>query len=87
MEDCVITTITKDAMIAALHDEPKFSELFMAYLLTQNSRIEEDLIDQLSIRARSGLPACCCCWRTSGRTASRSRWECQIFCVRGLCEG
>jgi CRP/FNR family transcriptional regulator, cyclic AMP receptor protein len=47
MEDCVITTITKDAMIAALHDEPKFSELFMAYLLTRNSRIEEDLIDQL----------------------------------------
>ena len=47
MEDCVITSITKDAMIAAIHDEPKFSELFMAYLLTRNSRIEEDLIDQL----------------------------------------
>ena len=47
MEDCLITAITKAAMIAALHDEPKFSELFMAYLLTRNSRIEEDLIDQL----------------------------------------
>ena len=47
MEDCLITAITKLAMIAALHDEPKFSELFMAYLLTRNSRIEEDLIDQL----------------------------------------
>src|ERR1017187_7441715 len=47
MENCVITAITKAAMIAALHDEPKFSELFMAYLLTRNSRIEEDLIDQL----------------------------------------
>jgi CRP/FNR family cyclic AMP-dependent transcriptional regulator len=47
MEDCVITSITKAAMIAALHDEPAFSELFMAYLLTRNSRIEEDLIDQL----------------------------------------
>ena len=47
MEDCIITSITKAAMIAALHDEPKFSELFMAYLLTRNSRIEEDLIDQL----------------------------------------
>jgi CRP/FNR family transcriptional regulator, cyclic AMP receptor protein len=47
MEDCLITAITKPAMIAALHDEPKFSELFMAYLLTRNSRIEEDLIDQL----------------------------------------
>jgi uncharacterized protein YjbJ (UPF0337 family) len=27
--------------------EPDFSELFMSYLLTRNSRIEEDLIDQL----------------------------------------
>ena len=47
MEDCLITAITKAAMIATLHDEPKFSELFLAYLLTRNSRIEEDLIDQL----------------------------------------
>ena len=47
MEDSVITSITKEAMLAALHDEPKFSEMFMAYLLTRNSRIEEDLIDQL----------------------------------------
>ena len=47
MEDSLITAITKAAMIAALHDEPRFSELFMAYLLTRNSRIEEDLIDQL----------------------------------------
>lgn len=47
LENCVITAITKPAMVAALHDEPKFSELFMAYLLTRNGRIEEDLIDQL----------------------------------------
>jgi len=47
MEECVITSITKEAMIASLHNEPKFSELFMAYLLTRNSRVEEDLIDQL----------------------------------------
>src|SRR6202521_6381340 len=47
VEECVITSITKEAMIATLHTEPKFSELFMAYLLTRNSRVEEDLIDQL----------------------------------------
>ena len=45
--DCLITRITKAAMIATMHDEPEFSELFMAYLLTRNSRIEEDLIEQL----------------------------------------
>jgi CRP/FNR family cyclic AMP-dependent transcriptional regulator len=47
MEGCLVTAITKAAMVAVLHSEPKFSELFMAYLLTRNSRIEEDLIDQL----------------------------------------
>jgi CRP/FNR family transcriptional regulator, cyclic AMP receptor protein len=47
MEECLVTAITKTAMLAALHDQPTFSELFMAYLLTRNSRIEEDLIDQL----------------------------------------
>jgi CRP-like cAMP-binding protein len=47
MEACLVTVITKAAMLAALHSEPKFSEMFMAYLLTRNSRIEEDLIDQL----------------------------------------
>jgi CRP/FNR family transcriptional regulator, cyclic AMP receptor protein len=47
MEECLITAIAKPAMIAVLHDEPKFSELFVAYLLTRNSRVEEDLIDQL----------------------------------------
>ncbi len=47
MDECLITAITKTAMLAALHSEPKFSEMFMAYLLTRNSRMEEDLIDQL----------------------------------------
>ena len=47
IDQCLITRITKAAMIATLHDEPEFSELFMADLLSRNSRIEEDLIDQL----------------------------------------
>ena len=34
-------------MMATIHNQPDFSELFMSYLLTRNSRIEEDLIDQL----------------------------------------
>ncbi|MDB5620780.1 Crp/Fnr family transcriptional regulator [Tardiphaga sp.] len=47
LEDCTITSITKAAMLNTLHDEPAFSEMFMTYLLTRNSRVEEDLIDQL----------------------------------------
>ena len=47
MEECVITAITKPAMLAILAKEPKFSAFFISYLLSRNSRIEDDLIDQL----------------------------------------
>src|SRR3954463_5182750 len=47
VDQCVITRVEKATMIATIHNEPEFSELFMSYLLSRNSRIEEDLIDQL----------------------------------------
>jgi len=47
MEDCVITSITREAMMSTILGEPKFSQMFISYLLSRNSRIEEDLIDQL----------------------------------------
>ena len=47
MTDCVIMRIDKAAIVRVLHDEPKFSEMFMSYLLTRNARVEEDLVDQL----------------------------------------
>lgn len=47
MEECLITSITKTIMLEALASEPKFSAFFIAYLLSRNSRIEDDLIDQL----------------------------------------
>ena len=47
MEDCLITSITKSAMLATLGAEPKFAQFFISYLLSRNSRIEDDLIDQL----------------------------------------
>ena len=47
LTDCRITSITKAAMNAAIRDQPRFSELFMGHLLNRNSRIEEDVIDQL----------------------------------------
>ena len=34
-------------MVRVLHAEPTFGEMFTAYLLTRNSRIEGDLVDQL----------------------------------------
>jgi CRP/FNR family cyclic AMP-dependent transcriptional regulator len=47
MDDCVLTSIDKATMRTALRSEPKLSETFMAYLLRRNSRIEDDLVDQL----------------------------------------
>ena len=47
MTECVIMRLEKAAIVRVLHDEPKFSEMFMAYLLARNARVEEDLVDQL----------------------------------------
>ena len=47
MADSSIARLQKVAVIRVLHEEPAFSELFMAYLLARNIRIEADLIDQL----------------------------------------
>lgn len=47
IDDCVIVRLSKSAMFRALHDEPAFSEFFIAHLLSRNLRIEEDLVDQL----------------------------------------
>jgi CRP/FNR family cyclic AMP-dependent transcriptional regulator len=42
-----IMRVGKEEMIRVLHDQPAFGEMFIAHLLTRNSRIEEDLVDQL----------------------------------------
>jgi CRP/FNR family cyclic AMP-dependent transcriptional regulator len=47
MGDCVITRLDKAAVVRVLHDEPGFSETFVAHLLVRNARVEEDLADQL----------------------------------------
>lgn len=45
--ECVIMRLEKTAILRVLHQEPKFAEMFIAYLLSRNCRVEEDLIDQL----------------------------------------
>jgi CRP/FNR family transcriptional regulator, cyclic AMP receptor protein len=42
-----VMVIEKSEMIRGLHDEHKFSDWFISYLLTRNIRGEEDLVDQL----------------------------------------
>jgi CRP/FNR family cyclic AMP-dependent transcriptional regulator len=47
MTECVIVRIAKADIIRVIHEEPAFAELFIAHLLSRNSRVEEDLVDQL----------------------------------------
>jgi CRP/FNR family cyclic AMP-dependent transcriptional regulator len=47
MVECEIMRIDKSEMVRVLHEEATFGELFMKHLLTRNSRVEEDLVDQL----------------------------------------
>jgi len=47
MTDCEVMRIEKKSMMAALHREHAFSDMFVGYLLARNIRYEEDLVDQL----------------------------------------
>lgn len=47
MTECAVMRLQKAEMIRVLHAEPTFAEVFTAHLLTRNSRVEEDLVDQL----------------------------------------
>jgi len=42
-----VLVLEKNKMIQVLHDESEFSDRFIAYVLSRNLRVEEDLIDQL----------------------------------------
>ena len=42
-----VLAIDKEEMIRVLHSEHEFSDRFIAYMLSRNIRVEEDLVDQL----------------------------------------
>lgn len=45
--NCSLLKITRKEMLRAVHSQSAFSDMFVAYLLARNLRIQEDLIDQL----------------------------------------
>ena len=47
MTESQVVRVSKAEMVRVIHTEPSFAELFMTHLLTRNSRVEEDLVDQL----------------------------------------
>ena len=55
MTECGIMRVEKATMIGVLHEEPAFSEMFVAHLLKRTLRVEEDLVDQLYRRQRPSV--------------------------------
>src|SRR3984893_9685599 len=47
MTKCVVARISKAVITRVIHQQPAFAELFISHLLARNSRVEEDLVDQL----------------------------------------
>ena len=47
MTECVIARLEKAAIVRVIHEEPAFSEMFIAHLLGRTIRVEADLVDQL----------------------------------------
>jgi CRP/FNR family transcriptional regulator, cyclic AMP receptor protein len=47
MSDCEAMRVDKAEIMRVLRDEPAFSQMFVAHILTRNARVEEDLVDQL----------------------------------------
>ncbi len=47
MADSVIMQLEKTAIVGVIHQEPAFSEMFIAHLLGRTIRVEADLVDQL----------------------------------------
>jgi CRP/FNR family transcriptional regulator, cyclic AMP receptor protein len=45
--ECTMMRVERPAIIRTIHDEPAFSEMFIAHLLARTARIQEDLVDQL----------------------------------------
>ena len=55
MSACSIMKLEKADVLRLLHEQPIFSEAFVAHLLSRNIHIEEDLIDQMFNSAEKRL--------------------------------
>ncbi len=47
MTECETMRVEKTEIQRVIHEEPAFSEMFVAHILARNARVEEDLVDQL----------------------------------------
>ena len=47
MTESVVVRLEKAAIVRVIHQQPAFSEMFIAHLLSRTIRVEADLVDQL----------------------------------------
>ena len=73
MADCTIVRLDKAAIVRVIHNEPAFSELFIAHLLARAIRIEADLVDQLFNSSEKRLARLLLLLANFGKERSRNR--------------
>lgn len=47
MTDCITMRVERAELQRVLKEEPAFSQMFIAHILTRNAQVQEDLVDQL----------------------------------------
>ena len=73
--ECVIVRIAKADITRVIHQEPAFAELFIAHLLARNSRVEEDLVDQLFNSSEKRLARMLLLLANFGKEGRPHRWQ------------
>jgi len=73
MTDCEILRIDKKAMVAALHREHAFSDLFVTYLLARTSVMRKISSTSCSTPAKSAWREFSFCWPILAKKACGNR--------------
>jgi CRP/FNR family transcriptional regulator, cyclic AMP receptor protein len=47
IDDCRVTSVTKEAMLSTIHSQPRFANIFVDYLSDHNSWLQQDFLDRL----------------------------------------
>jgi CRP-like cAMP-binding protein len=47
VNSCVALKITREEMVRVMHDEPRFADFFLKFMLARSMRTQADLVDQL----------------------------------------
>jgi CRP/FNR family cyclic AMP-dependent transcriptional regulator len=71
--ECRVVRLEKQIMVRALHNEPEFSDTFIAHLVERTIRVESDLVDQLFNSSEKRLARALLLLANFGKEGSRNR--------------